>query len=186
MNRVSALLGGVAICCAVALQPAFAEDGENAKKIAGAIAILGIAAMLHDKHHYREGYEPGSEVEYADFERGYRDGLHNNRYDTRWATQAYSEGFSAGQHERDARLSHHDNRQAGYNIGAPGAAVSSCAREAANQWGTSHSNVHPTKVRQAASNDFYIELTAGRHTGVCEVSKDGQIYLFQPSARISN
>ena len=47
-----------------------------------------MAAILHDKHHYREGYEPADETELANFEAGYRDGLRhagtlsgNPRYD---------------------------------------------------------------------------------------------------------
>ena len=36
------------------------------------IAILGIAALSHHKHHYKGGYHPADSDSVAEFERGYR------------------------------------------------------------------------------------------------------------------
>jgi len=158
---------------------------QDEKNVAGALALLGIAAILHDKHHYREGYEPANEVELADFEAGYRDGLHNYAFNTSYGArsynegQAYNEGYSAGQHEREASHAHHQNRAAGHNASVPQVAVNACLDNASVQWDVPWQQVHVTKAKQAAAQDFYLELSAGRHSGVCEVAPDGQVYEFK-------
>lgn len=178
MKNGITIASALALCLSMAGQPA-AANSDDAKKIAGALAILGVAALLHDKHHYHDGYQPQTDRDLANYERGFRDGLHNNRYDTRWGSPSYSHGFSAGQHERQARLSHHDNRQHGYNAALPHPALVKCVGAASNAWNVSSRDVHATRVQKVASQDIYVELVAGRHVGVCEVSPGGDLYQFR-------
>ncbi|WP_343115852.1 hypothetical protein [Ostreiculturibacter nitratireducens] len=174
------VFSGIAAASAVlALSVAPVRAKPSEEQIAGAIALLGIAALAHHEGHYRGGWSPTSEAETADFERGYRDGLHNERYDTRWDTRAYSEGYDAGQKERSHRLSHSGNRSRGDHVDAPTLAVRGCVGEASAQWGRDPRDIHATRSRQMGSNDFYIEVGAGHHHGVCEVGATGNIYQFQ-------
>lgn len=55
--------------------PASARMSDKDKAAAAAIAILGIAALVHGNHHYTGGYEPDDGDSTAEFERGYRDGV---------------------------------------------------------------------------------------------------------------
>lgn len=76
------------------------------KAAAAAIAILGIAALAHHKHHYKGGYRPSDATETAEFERGYRDGLHGYSYWEYSQTRGYVEGYHAGENERMNSVSH--------------------------------------------------------------------------------
>jgi hypothetical protein len=82
------------------------KDDQNAALAIGAVALIaGIAALSHKSHH-RDGEHGEDEQSVADFERGYRDGLHREDYHNYNDTQAYSDGYSAGVDERQEETSY--------------------------------------------------------------------------------
>jgi hypothetical protein len=153
--------------------PASADDQSDAA-VAGALAILGIAAMAHHKDHYHEGYAPANELQAADFERGYRDGLHNEPYDP-LVGEHYARGYDAGQKERANRLAHKSNGASGAKV--PRAAMDACFQDAVKGvFQTSPGNVHVIKTAQEGADNFYIELAHGHKHVVCSVNSKGEIF----------
>lgn len=86
------------------------ESGmSNGAKVAvGAAALLGIAALAHKSHHRDD--RNFSEQQTADFERGYRDGLYNNSFNSRGGSSEYRDGYNQGVNER--------GQQSGYRYGS--------------------------------------------------------------------
>ena len=134
MKRTFLLLGSAALCTAVGLGPLRAEM-TSGEKAAAALAILGVVALAHNKHHYPNGYAPTGGDQIADFERGYRDALHGYTYDTRHSTRDYATGYEAGLGERENSLAHRQIAASGQK--APPMALSGCAQVVAknSQWG---------------------------------------------------
>lgn len=149
------------------------ELSESDKAALGAIAILGIAALSHNKNHYHEGHEPKGAEATAQFERGFRDGLHNEPYDSRHSSAAYGQGYDAGQKERSNRLAHKHN-QDGTKV--PHAAMRSCVAEAASSWGVREHDVHAVKSGQEGADNFYIELASGHKHVICGTNAAGQVF----------
>jgi len=94
-----------------------ASGNDNAAAAAiAAAAIIGAAALAHQSHHRddKHGQDANS---IAEFDRGYRDGLHHQSYHNYNNTPAYSDGYSAGQRERDEQTSYRprDGRYSGYH-----------------------------------------------------------------------
>ena len=124
---------------------ASAMDGRE-KAALGAIALLGIAALAHNQNHYHEGQEPQGAEQTAQFERGYRDGLHNEPYDSRHSSVSYGQGYDAGQKERSNRLAHKNQNGSGTRV--PAAAMRSCVAEVASSLGAQEHDVHAIKAGQ--------------------------------------
>ena len=172
--------------CAVAalgivcsLSPAHATDQEDAAALA-ALAILGVAAMTHHSDHYRPDHEPKTAEEKAQFERGYRDGLHNEAYDSRHSSVMYGQGFDAGHKERSNRLAHkrHSNSDATL---PDGKAARACVGEASAEWGRDPRDIHVVDrekgaFSQASGQEIRIELAAGHKHGVCTVDHKGTVF----------
>jgi hypothetical protein len=97
-------------------QSASSKDNTAAAVAIGAVAIIGAAALAHNSHHRddKHGNDPKS---VAEFDRGYRDGLYNQTYHNYSNTTAYSDGYSAGSHDRYERTSYrpHHGRYSGYH-----------------------------------------------------------------------
>ena len=94
-----------------------ATSNDKAAAIAiGAAALLGVAALMHQSHQ-RDGKHGDDQKSVAEFERGYRDGLHHERYHNYQNTTAYSDGYNAGQQERDEETGYRsrDGRHSGYH-----------------------------------------------------------------------
>ena len=77
---------------------------DGAKVAVGAAALLGIAALAH-KSHQRDDRNY-NEQQTADFERGYRDGLYNNSFNSRGGSGEYSDGYNKGVDERRQQSSY--------------------------------------------------------------------------------
>jgi len=78
----------------------------NATKAAiAAAAIAGVAVLAH-RSHERNEEKHKSEQQTAEFERGYRDGLYHQPYHDYNRSQAYVDGYNAGQQKREAETSH--------------------------------------------------------------------------------
>jgi hypothetical protein len=174
MKRSISLMIIAAVCMQMAAQPAVAmnDKDEAAAAAVAAIAILGIAALSHNKHHYRNGYEPSNGDETAEFERGYRDGLHGYHYWEDSRTPSYAEGYHAGDHERENSVAH---RRPTYGQKAPPMAYQGCAQIVAQNSGVAQSHVHFTKVRSPAKHEWQIEAGVGHSYMVCKMRDSGEL-----------
>ena len=76
--------------------------------VAAGAAILG--ALLSHKSHHHKDREHESDDHAREFERGYRDGLHNASYHNYNRDDSYARGYEAGVDERQANLRHHKGR----------------------------------------------------------------------------
>jgi hypothetical protein len=87
-KRFMMQLCAATLCLQIAAPAAQAEMSHD-EKVAAAAALLGLAAILHNKHHYNNDYAPDSGESTAGFERGYRDAVH---------------GYTLRRAQRDPRL----------------------------------------------------------------------------------
>jgi hypothetical protein len=174
MKKVYALFASSALVLTLATAPVRAEMSQD-EKAAAALAIIGAATLLHHKGHYREGYAPADADETAQFEMGYRDGLHNYAYASNYPTTAYMNGYDAGAKERANAHAHHTNNVGGVKV--PKAALDSCFNDAVKGvFQTSAHNVHVVKAAQEGVDNFYIELAYGHKHVVCSVNAKGEIF----------
>lgn len=79
---------------------------DGAKVAVGAAALLGVAALVHKSHHRDD--RNFNEQQTADFERGYRDGLYNNSFNSRGGSGEYNDGYNKGVTERSQQSSYRD------------------------------------------------------------------------------
>ena len=140
-SKYEALMVTSATDCNQYHKPASAsgnKDNDAAAAIAiGAAAILGAAVLAHKSHERDDKYNDSKSV--AEFDRGYRDGLHHQSYHNYSNTQAYSDGYSAGQQQRHEQTRYHgnDGRHSGYHpyvslddlVGANAASADSALRQ---------------------------------------------------------
>jgi hypothetical protein len=89
------------------------KGSDEAAAAVAAAAILGAIALSH-KSHEREGSHNDSQS-MSEFERGYRDGTHHERFHNRNDSRAYTDGYEAGQRERDVQTSYRSD--SGYYSG---------------------------------------------------------------------
>lgn len=150
-------------------------DTESDEAAAAAIAILGVAALLHNKTHYSTGYAPSNANATAAFERGYRDGLYGHSYDQRHGGQDYSEGYQAGTVERENGSTYRHNPQKVTDNGVPHAASKACVKLVAQNFGISAHNVHIVNSYQKATHQFVIETAVGRQHMTCTARDNGDI-----------
>ena len=94
-----------------------ATKGNQAAGVAVAAAALLGVAMLASKSHERNDKHNQDAKSTAEFDRGYRDGLHHQEYHNYNNTGAYSEGYNEGQVQRREQTRHHSNNgyHSGYN-----------------------------------------------------------------------
>jgi hypothetical protein len=174
MKRTLFAATAVALSLQGFIAPAFAQSDSD-KAAAAALTILGIAALAHHDDHYRDGYKPANADEKAQFELGYRDGLHHYPYASNYPTTAYMNGYDAGQRERSNSHAHQTNNVAGVKV--PEAAMNACFQDAVKGvFQTSPNNVHVIKAAQEGSDNYYIELAHGHKHVVCSVNSKGQIF----------
>jgi hypothetical protein len=164
-------LGIAALCLQMVVTPAQAEMSDDEKAVA-ALAILGIAALAHNKHHYKDGYKPSDDVETAEFERGYRDGVHGYPYWEHSQTRGYVEGYKAGENERTNSVSY--RRQAS-DQKAPPMALQGCADIVAQNFAVSKRDVHFVKSRSPQKHEWEIEATVGHEHMVCSMRDSGEL-----------
>jgi hypothetical protein len=174
MKRCIAIFAATALSLTAATPPAMARmsDKDKAAAAAAAIAILGIAALAHNKHHYQNGYEPGSAEETAEFERGYRDGLHGYPYWEDNRTPSYAEGYQAGDKERENAMAH---RRVAAEAKAPPMAYQGCAEIVARNFAVGMNHVHFTRARSPAKHEWQIEAAVGHQYMTCTMRDNGQL-----------
>lgn len=171
MKSTIATITAAAFCLQLGMAPAHAEM-TDADKAAAAIAILGIAALAHNRHHYQEGYRPADDVETAEFERGYRDGLHGYPYWEDSQTTGYVQGYQAGEKERNNSNAY--RRQAS-DQKAPPMAYSGCADIVAQNFAVSKHHVHFIKARSPQKHQWEIEAAVGHEHMVCTMRDSGEL-----------
>lgn len=171
MKSSIALITAAALCLHLPVAPARAEMTDT-QKAAAALAILGIAALAHHKHHYRDGYRPANDVETAEFERGYRDGMHGYPYWEHSRTQGYVQGYRAGENERNNSLAH---RREAANEKAPPMAYSGCADIVARNFAVGKGQVHFIKARSPQKHEWEIEASVGYEHMVCTMRDTGEL-----------
>lgn len=171
MKTTFAVLGVAALCLQMSTAPVRAEMSDD-EKAAAAIAILGIAALAHHKHHYKDGYRPADDVETAEFERGYRDGLHGYPYWEYSQTRGYVQGYQAGENERSNSVAH---RRQATSEKAPPMALSGCADIVAQNFAVSKGHVHFIKARSPQKHEWEIEATVGHEHMVCTMRDSGEL-----------
>lgn len=86
-------------------------------------AILGAALLSHKSGNHNDGAHLSDQQAEAEYERGYRDGIHGEDYHNYNRNDAYSSGYQSGVDQRHTETSYRndDRRGAGY---APSADVS--------------------------------------------------------------
>jgi hypothetical protein len=171
MNRLVSTLAMAALSVQFAAMPAQARMSDD-EKAAAAIAILGIAALAHKKHHYREGYQPDDHVETAEFERGYRDGVHGYPYWENSRTRGYVQGYQAGTKERENSMAH---RHQAEEEKAPHMAVRGCADIVASNFAVSRHDVHMIRSSAGSKHEWLIEAAVGHNHMVCTMRDTGEV-----------
>lgn len=183
MRRLFSLLAATALAIGLVAQPASAKmsDKDKTAAAAAAIAILGIAALAHGNHHYASDYEPGDGDATAEFERGYRDGVHGYAYNEHRSTRDYAQGYQAGDRERDNSMAH---RQTAADSRAPAMANQGCAQIVAQNFGVSAHHVHITKARSPAKHEWLIEAAVGHDYLVCRMRDTGEVLDVRGGSRL--
>jgi hypothetical protein len=183
MKRIVSILAAATLGLSMIAQPAAAKmsDKDKAAAAAAAIAILGIAALAHGNHHYTGGYEPEDSDATAEFERGYRDGVHGYAYNEYRSTTDYAAGYQAGDRERENSMAH---RQISADSKAPTMANRGCAEIVAQNFGVSAHQVHITKSRSPAKHEWLIEAAVGHNYMVCQMRDTGEVIDLRGGSRL--
>jgi hypothetical protein len=167
----------IVAAAAIAVQtlslPSYAMTDAEKAALAAA-ALIGVAALSHHKHHHRDPAQMNDADYTAVFERGYRDGLYNEPYDSERSSAAYGNGYDAGQKERSNRLAH--KNPANTRGSVPGAAMKSCVTEVADSLGVGAHDVHLIRTGQEGADNFYIEFAVGHKHIVCGTNAAGQVF----------
>ncbi len=170
--------GRVATALSLGEDECHKKDSTGAAIAGVAIAALIGAAILesHDKHHEDDRHKSNAQ-DHAQFERGYKDGLHNGQFVNYDHNEAYADGYAAGSRERENKLRsnryHHDARQRDSNHRADLAAA--CAHEADRYWGLRRGSASTYDVRSTGGGMHTVKVAAGYQTGTCTVSGDGSV-----------
>lgn len=162
---------------AASLTAAPVQASDDDEKALAALALLGLAAMAHNDNHYHEGYKPANDQAMAKFERGYRDGLHNEPYDSRHSSFDYGQGYDAGHKERANRLAH--KRRDANRAVVPHRAKVACRDEVASSWGVDRQNVHLVNTGQEGASNYYIEFASGHKHVICGANAQGEVFSLR-------
>ena len=151
---------------------AFAKPSNE--DVAGALVLLGVAALAHHQHHYREGQSPSGAENTAMFERGYRDGLHGYTDDLSRTSPDYAHGYEAGTTERANRNRHRTNTESSASK-VPHFATQACAALVAKNFGVGTHDVHITRTVYRGENDFLVEGAVGHGYMTCVVDGNAEV-----------
>lgn len=159
------------LSASLVVTPATAEMSD-AEKAAAALALLGIAALAHHNQHYNGNYRPADGHETAEFERGYRDGVHGYAYNAHNNSRHYAEGYQAGDRERENSMAHRRNDTTNQ---APHMALQGCADIVAQNFAVHRRDVHIVRSRSPENHRWLIEATVGHQHMVCTMRDSGQV-----------
>ena len=195
MRRPIAIAAGLALLTSCFALPSFGQDQQRRDReavagvIAGAAILLGAAALAHHHHNHRDGNHLSDAEAEAEYERGYKDGLHGAAYDTDAPAEAYGPGYDAGVQERSHHVAHNRPHEwAPDRHAAPRLALRGCIGEASAFWGISPRDISAVKSGPGgsqASKSFMVEVAAGYRHGICDMKPDGTISVqFVDDARL--
>jgi len=175
----------IALSCALVIPaPAKAADGKNTRAVAAAVAAAAIIGLAVSAAHHHGHYENGSEYDdprdSAEFDRGYRDGLHDARRNNYNRTEAYRDGYRAGKDERELRISHNQS-----NRWEPGRHVADsnmmyrATEEAERYWNLPRGGATPVRSSYNEENGNYrVLVAAGYLRGTCVFDRYGRVIRF--------
>lgn len=103
-SRVTSVVNTSAIDCGQQASDGSSNNNAAAAAVAAA-ALIGVAMLAHKSHHHDDDNHYNNANDEADFERGYRDGLYNQSYDTHSDSQ-YAQGYSSGARDRSSNTSY--------------------------------------------------------------------------------
>jgi hypothetical protein len=152
----------------------------GAKVALGAAALLGVAALAH-RSRKRDQERHRTEQQTAEFERGYRDGLYHQTYHDYNRSQAYVDGYNAGQQKRDAETSYrspygyHSGLAAYVNVNDLVGARGSSADDALNRRGFTSKGGY-----QSGNKSLVTWWNGNTRQCVQTVTKDGRIQSINP------
>lgn len=172
LNGTIKLTTAAVLCFQIVALPAQAASDEEKAALAAA-ALIGIAALAHNQNHHKSSSHSTNANSEAEFERGYRDGLHNESFDANGG-DAFAQGYEAGQKERSNRQAYKTSNVAGTKV--PQAALNSCVSDAASAMNVGGQDIHVIKAGQEGSDTYYIEVASGHKHLVCQVNSQGQIF----------
>jgi hypothetical protein len=92
------------------------NDAATVAAVAGGAALLA-ALLSHKSGHHDDGQHYTDSQKEADYERGYRDGLHNSAYRNNGNNESYSSGYQNGVDQRQRELAETNNNYGGNNYG---------------------------------------------------------------------
>jgi hypothetical protein len=73
------------------------DDNNTGAAVAiGAAALIGALALSHKSHHHNQKKHNDNVDREAEFDRGYRDGLHGRSFDNYNSNDSYLEGYNSG------------------------------------------------------------------------------------------
>lgn len=173
----------VAVLCvtmATAPQTASAIDDDVQKALIAAAAVAGVAAIAHHHKNHSNG-EHSNNVDYeAEYERGFRDGKYHADFNNYNDSEAYSDGFDAGLHDRNVQLAHNQkNYWEEDRHTAPQKPLNGCIREAADRWYVPRSDITPTSSSKAGDHRWEVIVSAGYHRATCVARSNGQVQSFE-------
>lgn len=175
----------IALSCAlVAPAPAMAEHGRNTRTVAAAVAaaaLVGLAVnAAHHQGHYKDGRKYDNDRDSGEFDRGYRDGLHDADRNDYNRTDAYRDGYRAGQDERDLRISHNQSNrwESGRHV-ADSNMMYRATDEAERYWNLPRGSATPVRSSYNEENGNYrVIVAAGYLRGVCVFDRYGTVIRF--------
>lgn len=146
------------------------NSNSTAAVVAG-VAIIGLAAALAAHKQSHKDADRGHDDE---FQRGYRAGSDGAPYDVRSETEAYHEGYLAGDGERDNRR----YADTGLMRRVPQAARNACSRRADDFQNRSGSL--PISAREVGRGDYELTMATGPYRSRCTVSSGGVVRAMNP------
>ena len=176
--RRQCLLHLFATILLVSALPSPAVDDSTKKVLAGAAAAAGIAAIIHSQHHHDDSKHHHDQQREAVFERGYRDGLQNARFNDYKDEKEYRKGYDAGIEERQAHIYHNQpNRWEEDRHHAPQNLMHTCALATARHFDLSPGHVTPLSSKKTDHHHLYkITVKYGHHKqAICSIHENGKV-----------
>lgn len=125
---------------------------------AGAVLAAILIASSHKSGNHDDGQHYTDSQKEADYERGYRDGLHNSPYRVSGDKGSYSSGYDNGVQQRDRELADTRNDDGGYNSGYRN------GDNVDNGYNGGNRNSGGSSAEPAAFNDLVGDKAAGVET----------------------
>lgn len=147
---------------------ATSDSGSDAgAAVAGLLiaGLIGAAVASHDDHHHRDNQHGSDARNEAEYERGYNDGLHDGAFSDYDRNPAYSEGWDAGQRERQNRLS--ASRYSYHSRGSANEARAACASAADDWWRLRPGSSSAFSARAYSNSAYEVQVAAGYQQATC-------------------